>query len=252
MKNKLKEKLEGGEVAVGSFVTVASARLTKFIGLIGFDFIVIDMEHGPIDITVAEDMVRGAETAGVTSILRVTSNSPHLIIRALDIGAEGLHIPNINTESDATNAVQSCKYAPQGKRGMAGVRALGYGMRGSLAERAVEANRETMVIAHIEDIEAVRNLDSLLAIEGIDVYYVGPVDLSNSMGIPGQTNNPEVVSHVEESIKRIVAAGKTAGCVAGDVASARRYVELGALYIASAALNLMVSGSKKFIEDVKS
>jgi len=249
--NKLKRKLADGQVIVGSFVFIPSAKLTEIISLAGFDYVVIDMEHGPVDIQSAEDMVRAAELAGATPIVRVAHNTPHLILRALDIGAQGLHVPEINDAESARQMVASTKYGPEGHRGLAGVRAAKYGMQSSLAEYAASANRETMVIAHIENVKAVERLDDLLGVEGIDVYYLGPADLSNSMGIPGQTKDPRVVNLVEETIKRIVAAGKVAGCIAADIETTRRYLDLGVLYMATHAIKLMTNGSKQFIQEVR-
>jgi len=251
MINQLKRKLNDGKVVVGSFVYVPSSKLTEIIGMTGFDYVVIDMEHGPVDMGVAEDMVRAAEVAGTTPLVRVSHNTRHLIMRALDIGAHGLHVPDINTETDALTAVSSSKYGPQGKRGLAGVRGLEYGLNGSLSDQAAQANQETMVIAHIEDIEAANNLDALLEVDGIDIYYLGPQDLSNSLGIPGQATDPKVKQLVEDSIMRIVNAGKVAGCISVNVDAARRFIDLGALYIATHALKFMTNGSSKFIDEVK-
>ena len=249
--NKAKQKLANGQLVVGSFVYVPSAKLTEIVGLIGFDFVVIDMEHGPVDIGVAEEMVRAAEQAGATPIIRVTHNTPHLILRALDIGALGVHVPDINESEGARAMVASVKYGPEGHRGLAGVRAAQYGLKNSLSDYTAAANRETMVIAHIEHIEAIENLDDLLSVDGIDVYYLGPTDLSNSLGIPGQSGDPRVVEHVEDAIKRIVAAGKIAGCIATAPQTARRYTDLGVRYLATHAIKHMANGSRQFIEEVR-
>jgi len=250
--NSLKRKLAAGQTVVGSFVYVPSAKLTEIVGLIGYDFVVIDMEHGPVDTVVAEDMVRAAEISGTTPIIRVTHNSPHLILRALDIGAQAVHVPEINTAADARSAAGSIKYGPVGHRGLAGVRAADYGLKQTLAEYAPVANEETMCIAHIESKQSVDNLDQLLAVDGIDIYYLGPEDLSNSLGIPGQSKDPRVVKLVEDSIRKIVAAGKTAGCIAADAAAARRYVELGGRYIATHAVRFMANASRQFLTEVRS
>jgi 4-hydroxy-2-oxoheptanedioate aldolase len=249
--NELKRKLAAGQTVVGSFLYVPSSKLTEIVGLCGFDFVVIDMEHGPVDTGVAEDMVRAAECTGVTPVLRVTHNSPHLILRALDIGALGIHVPEINTVEDARIAAASMKYGPEGHRGMAGTRAADYGLRQSLAEYAPVANQETMCIAHIESQQAVQNLDQLLKVPGIDVYYLGPEDISNSVGIPGQSRDPRVVSLVEDGIRKVVAAGKIAGCIAAEIPAARRYVELGARYIATHAIRFMANGSRQFLSEVR-
>jgi 4-hydroxy-2-oxoheptanedioate aldolase len=249
--NKVKQKLADGQLVIGSFVYVPSAKLTEIISLIGFDFAVIDMEHGPVDIGVAEDMVRAAEGAGITPIIRVTHNTPHLILRALDVGALGVHVPEVNDADSARAMVNSVKYAPEGHRGLAGVRAAGYGLKESLADYAAAANRETMAIAHIEHVQAIDNLDALLGVDGIDVYFLGPTDLSNSLGIPGQSKDPKVVELVEGAIKRIVDAGKIAGCIAADAKTARRYTTLGVRYLATHAMRHMVVGSRRFIEEVR-
>jgi 2-keto-3-deoxy-L-rhamnonate aldolase RhmA len=196
-------------------------------------------------------MVRAAELADTTPLVRVTHNSPHLILRALDIGAHGVHVPEIASREEATLAAASTKYGPEGRRGLAGVRAADYGLRQPLAEYAAEANRNTLCIAHIESRQAVENLAELLEVPGIDVYYLGPEDISNSLGIPGQSRDSRVVELVEGGIRQVVAAGKTAGCIAADSATARRYVELGARYIASHAIRFMANGSRQFLSEVR-
>ncbi len=204
-----------------------------------------------MDMGVAENMVRAAELAGVTPFIRVTHNRPDLILRALDIGALGVHVPEVSDAHQGKAAVASVKYAPQGQRGLAGVRAAKYGLKDSLPEYAAAANQQTMLIVHIEDVKAVENLDALLAVEGIDVYFLGPTDLSNSLGIPGQSKDPKVIGLVEDSIKQIAGAGKIAGCIAADVETARRYTELGARYIACHAISFMASASKQFLEELR-
>ena len=250
--NELKRKLVSGQTVVGSFIYVPSSKLTEIVGLLGFDFVVIDMEHGPIDASIAEDMVRAAEITGTTPIIRVAHNSPHLVLRALDIGAQGVHVPDINTVEDARLAASSIKYGPIGRRGLAGVRAADYGLKQPLGEYAPATNKETICIAHIESEQSVKNLDALLGVEGIDVYYLGPEDISNSLGIPGQSKDPRVVKLVESGISKIVAAGKTAGCIAADADTAKRYVQLGARYIASHAIRFMANASKQFLTEVRS
>ena len=249
--NELKKNFAAGQTMIGSFAYLPSAKFVEVLGWIGFDFVVIDMEHGPVDTAIAEDMVRAAELSGATPVIRVTHNTQHLILRAFDIGAQGVHVPDINTADDAQKAAASSKYGPVGRRGLAGVRAAEYGLNQPLADYARDANDNTMVIAHIESKQSVDNLDALLAVDGIDVYYVGPEDMSNSMGIPGQSKDPKVVQVVEGAIRQIAAAGQTAGCIAADAATARRYLELGARYIASHGVRFMAKASRSFIAEVK-
>lgn len=250
--NELRRRLASGQTVVGSFIYLPSAKLAEIFGLAGFDFVVIDTEHGPIDTAIAEDMVRACEVAGVTPLLRVAHNTPHLILRGLDLGAYGVHVPDVNTFGDAKQAADACKYGPEGQRGMAGVRAGNYGFKETLAEYAAMANRETMVVVHVESAEAVENLDDLLREKRIDVYYVGPEDMANSLGIPGQSKDPRVVRLVEDAIRRIAAAGRVAGCVAADTTTARRWIELGARYIGCHPLRFMMQAAQKFLSEVRS
>jgi 4-hydroxy-2-oxoheptanedioate aldolase len=248
--NQVKAKLRRGEVVLGSFVYVPSAKLTELVAMSGFDFAVIDQEHGPITTETAEDMVRACELVGCTPIIRVPCLHPHGILHALDIGAMGVHIPNVNTVEDARKAASLCRYAPLGNRGLAGVRAANYGLCEKLSDYCRMANEEVMVIAHIEDIEAIHNLDQLLTVDGIDVYYLGPVDLSNSLGKPGIVD-AELKKIVDDAITKIVGAGKVAGMITTDIEAARRYVSLGVRYLATHAMHFMAAGSRSFLKAVK-
>jgi len=248
--NQVKLKLNQGGTVVGSFLYVPSAKLAELVGLCGFDFIVVDQEHGPISIETAEEMVRACELTGVTPLVRVGSLASHPMLQALDLGAAGVHIPSINTALQAHEAVRLCKYAPQGCRGLAGVRAAEYGLREPLSSYCRQANSETMVVIHIEEMEAISNLDELLKVDGVDVYYLGPTDLSNSIGRPG-SKDPELSKIVDDAIKTIVASGKTAGIITNDHDAARRYLDMGVRYLATHAIGLMATASKTFLTGLK-
>ena len=248
--NRVKARLKEKKIVIGSFLPLPSARLAEFVAICGFDFVVIDQEHAPINIETAEEMVRACELTEATPIVRVGGLEPHSILQALDIGAMGVHIPCINTAGQAEQSVKLCKYSPLGNRGLAGVRAAGYGLQGSLADYCRDANEQTMVIIHIEEIEAIRNLDALLAVDGVDVYYIGPTDLSNSLGQPGNTGG-ELPAIVDNALRKIVAAGKTAGIITNDREAARRYVAKGVRYLATQALGLMASTSREFLKQVR-
>jgi 4-hydroxy-2-oxoheptanedioate aldolase len=248
--NKVKRTLMQGGTVVGSFLYISSAKLAEFVGLCGFDFIVIDQEHGPIDIESAEEMVRASELVGTTPLVRVGGLVSHSILQALDIGGMGVHIPNVNTADQAREAVRLCKYAPLGHRGLAGVRAAEYGLRGSLSDYCRQANDQTMVVIHIEEMEAISNLDELLGVDGIDVYYLGPTDLSNSIGRPG-SKDPELSKIVDDALQRIVKTGKIAGIITNDPEAARRYLGMGVRYLATHAMGLMATASRTFLTTLK-
>ena len=248
--NRTKEKLARGELVIGTFLYIPSPRLAELFGLFGYDFVVIDQEHGPIGIESAEEMVRACEIGSATPFVRVASLQSHLILQALDIGGMGVHIPSVNTVEQARHSVGLCKYSPLGHRGLAGVRAARYGMREPLSEYCRTANEQCMVIIHIEETEAIRNLEAMLEVDGIDVYYLGPTDLSNSMGRPG-IQDREVTATVDEALRRIIRAGKTAGMITNDINAAKRYLDMGVRYLATHALGHAATASAKFLKDLK-
>jgi len=214
--NTTKRKLRDGGCAFGVFIPMAAPRLVEWAGLAGFDYVLIDAEHGPIEPAACEDLVRAAECMNITPIVRVPENNDKLILRYLDVGVQGVMVPQVNTVEDAEQAVQAVKYAPLGRRGLAGSRAASYGYRTSLAEYTRLSNDETMVLVQIENINAMPQLDRILRVEGIDVFELGQADLSQSMGFPGETGRPEVVAAIDAIVRRVLDAGKLIGDTTND------------------------------------
>ena len=184
--NLAKEKLAAGKPISVVAPGYTSAGLVELLGRQGFDAIFIDCEHGPAGWDEVENMVRAAELTNVTPIVRVQSNDASTITRALDRGAGGVQVPHINTRAEAEAAVRSAKFAPLGHRGYSGGRSA-FGVAGNFT---VHANAETMVIAMLEEAEALKNLDDILKVDQIDAFFIAPGDLSQSMGFPGQLNHP--------------------------------------------------------------
>lgn len=204
--NKLKRRLEKGEVVIGPFMKFTDPAAVEIFGFAGFDFVIIDIEHGPISIETAQNLIRAAEVIGIAPIIRVTENKPALILRALDIGAQGVEVPQINDKESAIRAIQAAKFAPAGNRGVCRfVRAAGYSALDRY-EYFEHANRETISILHIEGTEGINNLEEILSVKGIDVTFIGPYDLSQSLGVPGQVDHPRVIKEMEH----IVAISKEA------------------------------------------
>jgi 4-hydroxy-2-oxoheptanedioate aldolase len=210
--NRMKQKLAAGEAAFGLSVMIPSPQIVESSAGMGFDWVLIDCEHGTIDLETMELMVMAAEASGVTPIVRPRTNDAADIVQAMDRGAQGVQVPHIDTANQARAAVEAVKFHPQGKRGLAvGTRASGYGFAKTMSDFVAEANRQTLVCVQIEDREALPNLDEILKVEGIDVFFIGPSDLSQSMGHPGNSKAPDVARAIEESLAKIVAAGKTPG-----------------------------------------
>lgn len=221
----LKERLLGGEGILATWLTVASPAIGELLGLTGFGCVAIDAEHGAIDLGEAENLIRAVEAGGAAPLLRVAGLDQVLIKRALDLGPAGVIIPLVSTREAAEAAVRFAKYPPQGVRGVGVGRAQAYGL--DLAGYLGRANREGLVVVQVEDRGALQNLDEILSVPGVDMVFIGPVDLSTSLGFPGQPDHPVV----DEANARVLAAAKAAGRLAGihasDATVARRRLEQG-------------------------
>lgn len=242
---RLPALLKSGRTLKGIFIGMPAPAIVEMAGHAGFDFVVIDNEHGNSTLESTEHMIRAAKGANVIPVVRTLEPG---INHALDIGASGVTVPAVNTAEHAKRIVDAAKYFPMGQRGAAfATRAAGFGFFGG--EAHVKASNEgTSVIVMIETVEALRNLDSILAVKGIDCAFVGPNDLSFSMGLPSQIGHPEVRTAVEGALKRIRAAGVGAGVIANNNQDARRYRDAGANYICTVITALMVPAMKGAVE----
>lgn len=242
IENHTLSRLRSGQPVFGISNQHPAPVLVEIAGLLGFHFVMLDCEHGSLGLETLEHLMRAAELAGITPIVRVSRNEPDLILRCLDAGAHGIQVPNVNTADDARKAVEAARYHPLGRRGMAMMRPADYGLTSSWSDYLLAANERTMLVVHVETMKAVENLDDLLAVHGIDVYFVGPADLSQSLGLPGELDHPRVVETVRQAVVRIRAAGRVPGVYAPDPTSARAYRELGAGYL-MASLNRLLAGA---------
>ena len=251
-KNNLKEVLKEGKNVFGPFMKFTDPAAVEIMGFAGFDFVIIDAEHGPISMQSAQNMIRSAETVNITPIIRVANNDESLILRALDIGAQGVEIPQINCKSDALRAVKSVKYSPQGERGVCRyVRASNYSSMDKF-KYFKSANEETMIIAHIEGVEGINNLDEILSVPGIDVIFIGPYDLSQSLGIPGQVNNSLVVEKMKEVVLKCKQNKIAVGTFADDIETAKSWVSLGVQYMSfSVDVGILYDISKTIVNKLK-
>ena len=249
--NPWKEKLYQ-QPLFGSFVTFASPGLTECIASIGFDFLVLDNEHTPMDNVVIEDMVRASQYAGVPAIVRIPYNRPEYIRKALDCGANGVQIPLVSSKQDAVNAVKPSNFPPLGERGVAFLpRAAGYGLCSDKKAYLAKANETKLISVHIETVEAVRNLEEILTVEGIDVFFVGPGDLAVSMGYVHDLNHPDVLQTIKKCIRTIRNKGKIAGTLAVDVERAKQVIGWGATYILADARAHMAQKSTSYLQALR-
>jgi len=178
--NAVKRKLRAGEPAIGTFMALGSTLGAEQLAHLGFDWLVIDQEHGAIDATLTQSLLQAISTTDTVPLIRVPWNSGDWIKRALDAGAYGLVVPMVNTREEAEAAVQATRYPPLGSRSIGGSRTRLYGG----ADYVEKANDEILLIVQIEHIDAVRNAREILGVPGVDAYFIGPGDLCASMGLP--------------------------------------------------------------------
>lgn len=246
MKNKLKEKLLNNEAAFGVSVMIPSPQIVEMIGGIGFDWILIDCEHGTINLETVELMVMAAETSGITPIVRPCSNTPEEIMKVLDRGAAGVQVPHVKTPEEAQKAVEAVKFYPMGRRSLAkGTRAAGYGFNLSMNEYVKETNKQSLVCVQLEDKEAIENAEKILQVENIDVFFIGPSDLSQSLGYPGQKDDPKIRKVIKDTFRLINSYNKIPGC-AGNAEDILEYRKSGVKYLYTHLTSLLKSAGKDF------
>jgi 4-hydroxy-2-oxoheptanedioate aldolase len=231
--NRAKKKLQAGEIVMGTYVRYGDPALAEVLCLLGYDFLMFDGEHSPVGERECENLARVCELTGVTSVARVPTNRPWMIGRHLDTGIQGVQIPMINSGEEARAAAGAAKYAPLGTRGLAGARAANFGqaLPFSYPDHIAKSNAETMVIAQVETPEAIENLAGIVAVPGIDVVFIGPNDLSLSLGHPGDLKHPVVQRAFEAITEAVLKSDKALGVLATTTEAAIEWKARGARYI---------------------
>jgi len=243
MTNRVKDKLAARQPTTIIAPYATSAGLVEMLGHFGFDGVFLDCEHGPASWEEVENMIRAAELDGYTSVVRVQDHEPATITRALDRGAGGIQVPHVNTAAEAAAIVEHAKYAPLGHRGWSGWRGA-YGVDAS--DYARHANDSTLVAIMLEEVEALNNLDDILRVKHVDVFFVAPGDLAQSMGLPGQANHPSVQNAIDDALRHI----KSSGHVSGTLTTPRtldHYLDLGVLFLYVGLQSIMEPASHDFI-----
>jgi len=228
--NEAKHRLLNGEKLLGSWAQLCSPMSTEILARAGFDFILIDMEHAPGDFMVLLSQLQAMGRYPALPVVRVPWNDFVTIKRTLDVGAQGLHIPYVNTAEEAAAAVRAARYAPEGFRGIAGSpRAAGYGMGGM--DYFKHANRELLIYIALETPESIANLDAIMQVDGVDGIFIGPMDLSTAMGYMGNPAHPEVQAAIRGIEQKVLGSGKFLGTVAASYEQSKELFDRGYQYI---------------------
>ena len=247
----LKAKLAKGESAYGPFMKTADAAFVECAGHAGFDFAILDMEHGPASFADLQNLIRGAEAAGVVPIVRTGDASEGAISKALDLGAKGVQVPQVQSADEAKAVVKAAKYFPQGERGVCRfVRAARYSST-PRSEYFALAN-EALVILQVEGKQALTRLDSILSVDGLDILFIGPYDLSQSLGVPGQVAHPSVVEAITGITVQAKKAGVTTGVFCDTPEAAALWRSAGIQYLSySVDVGIFTDACRNIIANLK-
>lgn len=233
MKSYLKDfknKLKSGSCVYGPFMKTSDPMFIEAVGISGFDYVILDMEHGPVSTETQQNNIRAAEARNTVPIIRLQDSDENTIGKALDIGAYGIQVPQINTAEEARRVVKYAKFHPYGMRGVCRfVRAADYS--GKDRFEYFEESKDLLIILQLEGISAIRNLDEILDVDGVDIIFIGPYDLSQSLGIPGQVSNPVVVNTMKEIVEKAKNKNKVIGTFVDTPENLKMWRELGLQYL---------------------
>lgn len=227
---KFKDKLNRKESVIGPFMKVSDPAFVEVAGYAGFDFVILDTEHGPSSIESIQNLIRAAIVSGVLPIIRVQDGSETSIGKALDIGALGIQVPQVQNGEQAKEIVNRAKFYPKGERGVCRfVRAANY----SAMDRFeyFKAANDALIILQLEGQESINNINEILEVEGVDIIFIGPYDLSQSLGVPGEITNPIVIEKMQYIVDKAKEKNIIVGTFLDDIGSIKRWKDAGILYL---------------------
>jgi 2-keto-3-deoxy-L-rhamnonate aldolase RhmA len=233
--SSLKQKIKNGDLTIGSWITIGNTSIAEILSNAGFDWLVVDLEHTTISLEQAGELIRTIELSGVPSLVRLTSNDENQIKRVMDAGAQGIVVPMVITAEDAESAIAATRYPSLGTRGVGLARAQGYGasFQEYLSWQS-DIEKGPIVIVQIEHISAVNNLKEILNVKGVDAFIIGPYDLTCSMGIPGEFDNPRFKKTIKDIAEISLKAGAKSGLhiVEPDIEKLGEAIKTGYKFIA--------------------
>jgi len=248
----IKKKIEAQEPVIGTVISLNDCNVSELLGLVGFDFTWIDSEHGPIDKKEIQLHIMAANAANAAAFVRVPWNDPVLVKPILEMGPDGIIFPYIRSAEEAKEAIKACTYPPKGVRGYGPRRAIRYGMIDS-AKYIEETESSFWKIIQIEHVDAVNNLEDILAVDGVDAIMVGPMDLSGSVGFIGQLDHKEVKKVMDQIGGKASKFNKPFGvCMGYEPKAIKEWLSRGVNWIAVGCdFGFMVEASKKACEGTK-
>lgn len=249
--NRIKQKVGEGKTVLGFVCRTLSPSVVELIGLAGFDFVWIDMEHTGADLMTIEHLCRAADATDIESLVRVPENNPSDITRVLEVGAAIVNVPQINDRAEAEAVVRAAKYAPLGERGFcSSSRGNRYGFAGNAKVTFAAANERTMTMVQVESLRGVENAEAICEVTGLDAVFVGLADLSQSLGVPGELDHPTVLDAARKVLAVTRASGKASAMLVDTSEDAKRWIAEGVQIISCGVdINLIAKTLRRVRED---
>jgi 4-hydroxy-2-oxoheptanedioate aldolase len=230
-RSSLKKKLKENFI-IGTWCSLSSPNVVDAIGKTSLDFIIIDMEHGSMSYETAENMVRAAEANGIFPIIRTPNEDKQVILKSLETGVRNILIPHVTNQEVANHVVKICKYYPQGERGLSPYTRVHNFRDDNLEKSTKNENNDNLVGVLVEGLEGLNNLEKISKVKGIDLIYLGLFDICQSLGMPGDLDNPKVIKEIKRCKNIISSNGKYAGCMAKDITYIKKLKKLNFDFIA--------------------
>lgn len=250
--NTFKKRLLAGETLIGCWLSFGEAAPAEIMGSAGFDWLLIDGEHGPNDLRSIRDQLMALESSSSTPVVRVPIGLDWVIKQVLDIGAQTILVPMVDTAEQAAEIVRACRYPPAGCRGV-GAAAARSGRFGGIPDYVPTADDQICILIQVESVKGVENLDEILQVEGIDGVFIGPADLSSDMGFRGNSKHPDAKKAVCDALTKIAASAKAAGCLSLDDDTAQMHLDSGSTFQAVGIdVHMMINTARASVAKYKS
>ncbi len=249
--NPIRDRMAAGEVVIGPFLSIASPLLVEIIALADFDFVILDGEHGPLSADLIYPMILAAEARGISAFARVGELDKQVILKYLDVGVTGIMAPQIADAQQAQTAIAATRFSPRGNRGLAGGRIFDFALRQPAPDLVQPLSDRVLTMIQFEHVDTLAHLDEILDTPELDVLFVGPNDLAQSLGLPGQPGHPRVTEVADEVVARCKAKGIKTGTTISDVATAKATADRGFDMLVPNLPSLIAQASRSLVQGIR-
>ena len=251
--NRLRAQLAEDRPLLGAFISFPTQRLVEFTGLVGFDWILLDGEHEGLSVESCYELVTAADAVGLATVVRVPANRPEIILGYADAGVDAVIAPHVTSAAEAESLVSSLRFPPRGTRGSAGgARSANYGLTQTPRQYFEATDTHPLAAALLEDVAAYDQIEEIAAVDGLEICCLGTADLAGSLGLPGQTDHPEVRTRSLSAITYLNQQGVVVNTSAANAAQAVQQIELGVRMVVVSNSSLLAGAARDFLSTCRS